>query len=201
MIPTFTNNRTDMFNSNSPWMSCSTYRIRPVHYMFQIINWFKCCLFFNFIFSFFFNLPVTLIGMIQEEIAWESPDDLWSDGGTFSFDQFVCLSWVEGALGAEAWALLLPKTSPPSPSPVEVACKKQADIGSIKCALGFNLRKLQINSNYLHWWGESFFFFTIFLTISYTLMDTSLGTLCSNDEWHKYLFGQSHASNSRYLGL
>lgn len=67
------------------------------------------------------------MGMMQEDMVWESAVDFWSDGGRFSLDQFVCLSWVEGALGAEALALWLPRTSPPSPSPVEVAWKKQAN--------------------------------------------------------------------------
>lgn len=70
-------------------------------------------------------LPVTLIGMMQEEMAWESAFVFWSDGGWFSLDQFVCLDWVEGALGAEALARWPPNTSPPSPSSVKVAWKKQ----------------------------------------------------------------------------
>lgn len=71
------------------------------------------------------------MGMMQEEMAWESAVVFWSDGGTFSLDQLVCLSWVEGALGAEALALWPPRASPHSPSPVEVAWKKQIGADTI----------------------------------------------------------------------
>lgn len=68
-------------------------------------------------------LPVTLIGMIQEETEFESTFVLFSDGGSFSLDQFVCLVWDEEALGAgaEAFALWPPVTSTTSLSSVEVA--------------------------------------------------------------------------------
>lgn len=61
--------------------------------------------------------------MIQEETEFESAFVLFSDGGSFSLDQFVCLAWLEVALGvgAEAFALWLPVTSPTSISSVEVA--------------------------------------------------------------------------------
>lgn len=72
-------------------------------------------------------LPVTLMGMMQEEMAWESAAVFWSDAGTFSLDQFVCLSRVEGALETEALTLWLPTTSPPSLSTVEVAWMRQTD--------------------------------------------------------------------------
>lgn len=67
-------------------------------------------------------LPVTLIGMMQEETEFESAFVLFSDGGSFSLDQFVCLAWDEGAFGdgAEAFALWPPVTSPTSLSSVEV---------------------------------------------------------------------------------
>lgn len=68
-------------------------------------------------------LPVTLIGMMQEETEFESAFVLFSDGGSFSLDQFACLAWDEVALGAgaEAFALWPPVISPTSISSVEVA--------------------------------------------------------------------------------
>lgn len=68
-------------------------------------------------------LPVTLIGMMQEETELESTFVLFSDGGSFSLDQFVCLVWDEEApgAGAEAFALWPPVTSTTSFSSVEVA--------------------------------------------------------------------------------
>lgn len=58
------------------------------------------------------------MGMMQEEMEWESAVIFWSDDESFSLDQFVFLSWVEGAEGLDLWP---PKTSTPSSSPVEVA--------------------------------------------------------------------------------
>lgn len=68
-------------------------------------------------------LPVTLIGMMQEETEFESTFVLFSDGGSFSLGQFVCLVWAEEALGAgaAAFALWPPVTSTTSLSSVEVA--------------------------------------------------------------------------------
>lgn len=74
--------------------------------------------------------------MMQEEMAWESAFVFWSDGGRFSLDQFVCLDWVEGALGAEALALWPPMTSPPSLSSAEVAWKKKKYRSSIIYVVG-----------------------------------------------------------------
>lgn len=68
-------------------------------------------------------LPVTLIGIMQEETEFESAFALFSDGGSFSLGQFDCLDCDEGALGAgaEAFALWPPVTSPTSLSSVDVA--------------------------------------------------------------------------------
>lgn len=64
------------------------------------------------------------MGMMQEEMAWESASAFGSDVGSFSLDHVVCLSWVKEALGAEALDLWTPKTSSPSLSPVEVALEE-----------------------------------------------------------------------------
>lgn len=73
---------------------------------------------------------------MQEEMVWESAFVFWSDGGWFSFDQFACLDWVEGALGAEALALWPPITSPPSLSSVEADWKKKTDRRNIIYIVG-----------------------------------------------------------------
>lgn len=67
--------------------------------------------------------------MMQEETEFESTFVLFSDGGSFSLDQFVCLVWDEEALGAgaEVFALWPPVTSTASLSSVEVAWNMQKD--------------------------------------------------------------------------
>lgn len=51
-------------------------------------------------------------------------------------DQLVCLSWVEGAMEAEALALWPPTTSPFSPSPVGTVWREQTDGSDIIYTVG-----------------------------------------------------------------